>query len=304
MSGFDILKDIPRYSNWSKIEPVLKGWSDDKKFYIEDNKGEKFLLRVSDFSTYDAKRLEYDYINRISILGIPMPKPVEFGICSNGQSVYSLLTWVNGEDAELALPKYNENEQYQLGIKAGKILQKIHTISASVYQEEWGQRYKRKIHRKIEDYLKASIKLENDDAFIKFVEENISYLDDRPQSIQHGDYHVGNLVISQDGEIGVIDFNRIDFGDPWEEFNRCIFSWKVSIPFAIGQIHGYFGNHVPDKFFKLMALYIAVNTISSIPWAVPFGEAEVKYMLSNAKEVFECYDGFKTHIPVWYKDYV
>ncbi len=41
-----------------------------------------------------------------------------------GKSVYSLLTWCDGEDAEAILPRLTETEQYLLGIKSGEILRK------------------------------------------------------------------------------------------------------------------------------------------------------------------------------------
>ena len=63
MKNFDIIEDIPMYSNWLKIEPVYKGWSDDKKFYIEDSEGQRMLLRLTDISWYEAKRHEYDSMN-------------------------------------------------------------------------------------------------------------------------------------------------------------------------------------------------------------------------------------------------
>ena len=46
----------------------------------------------------------------------------------------------------------------------------------------------------------------------------------------------------------MIDFDRFDFGDPWEEFNRIVWSAQVSTPFASGMIDGYFDNEVPDYF--------------------------------------------------------
>ncbi len=299
---YSLINDIPMHTNWSKVEPLYKGWSEDKKFYIEDNTGQKLLLRVSDYSKYEVKRLENEYMNKASLLGITMSKPLDFGVCSNGKSVYSLLTWVEGEEAETVLPKISEREQYNLGLKAGQALQRIHTIPAGENQEEWAQRYKRKIEQKIRAYRNCSVKLQNDTEFIRFLEKNISFLNDRPQVYQHGDFHIGNLIVTKDNDIGVIDFNRSDFGDPWEEFNRCGFSFKISVPFVLGQIHGYFDQRVPDRFFRLMAIYVITNTISSVPWAIPFGEEDVKCMINNANEVYDYYNGLKTYVPIWYKD--
>lgn len=49
-----------------------------------------------------------------------------------------------------------------------------------------------------------------------------------------------------------------------------------------------------------MALYIATNQLSSIPWAIPFGEEEVNTMLKQAENTMKWYDNFKTYMPNWY----
>ena len=75
---------------------------------------------------------------------------------------------------------------------------------------------------------------------------------------------------------------------------------KTSPIFASGYINGYFSHQVPDIFFRLLVLYIVNNQLSSIPWAIPFGEGEVNTMLKITKDVLAWYDDFKTHIPNWY----
>jgi len=49
-----------------------------------------------------------------------------------------------------------------------------------------------------------------------------------------------------------------------------------------------------------MALYIASNQLSSIPWAIKFGNKEISTMLRQAKNVLEWYDGFEACVPKWY----
>lgn len=294
----DVLKHIPLYPHWTKIEPILKGWSDDKKFYIEDHLGNKLLLRITDISKYNQKKLEYEYMINLTKVGINMNIPLDFGTCEN--HLYTLYRWIDGKDAKEEILKLSEKEQFNLGLLAGKILRKIHSLPALKDQEEWEIIYKQKINKKIKQYQDCSITLPNDDAFIKYIKKNLHYLDNRPQSFQHGDYHLGNLLITKENQIAVIDFNRSDFGDPWEEFNRITLSYRVSIPFANGQIKGYFDSEVPDEFFRLLALYQAVNVISSIPWAILFGDSEVEFMIQNAKAIYDSYDGFNSYIPNWY----
>lgn len=45
-------------------EPILEGWSNDKKYRISNEKGERFLLRVSDMAKYDTKQSEFARTDR------------------------------------------------------------------------------------------------------------------------------------------------------------------------------------------------------------------------------------------------
>ena len=296
----DIFNEISGSNNWSIVKLTDKGWSNDKKYYIKTVGDEELLLRVSDISQYENKKKEFESLKLLINTNILMSIPIDFGICNNGKSVYSLLTWINGEDAEIVLPQLEDKEQYYLGIKAGMFLKQIHTIPAPKKIFSWAERFNRKIDIKISNYKSCEIKFNGAEEMIEYIEQNRSLLINRPQSFQHGDYHVGNMVITPEKELGIIDFNRMDYGDPWEEFNRITFSVSVSPIFASGYINGYFDNEVPDLFFKLMALYIATNQLSSIPWAIPFGEEEVDTMLKQAENIMKWYDNFKTYMPTWY----
>lgn len=43
-----------------------------------------------------------------------------------------LLTWIEGKDLEEVLSDLTEEQQYQLGRQAGKILKKIHSIDVDI----------------------------------------------------------------------------------------------------------------------------------------------------------------------------
>ena len=138
------------------------------------------------------------------------------------------------------------------------------------------------------------------EAFLKYIEENRHLLAGRPQSYQHGDYHIGNMMIDNNGKLTIIDFDRDDFGDPWEEFNRIVWCAQSAPAFASGMVDGYFNGDVPVEFWKLLALYICSNTLSSLPWAIPFGEQEIRVMQEQAAQVMEWYNGMKKVVPNWY----
>ncbi|MGD6958303.1 phosphotransferase [Rossellomorea aquimaris] len=282
------------------INPINKGWSSDKKYYIETETGERLLLRTAHRSEYERKKSEFEAMKRLAETGVPMSKPLEFGTCDDGDGVYTLFTWCDGEDAADMLPKLTDTEQYVLGLNSGRYLRKIHSISAPADHEKWETKFNRKADSKIKQYQDCPVKIEDGDRIIKYIESNRHLLRGRTQSFHHGDYHVGNMVISQEAELSIIDFNRHDFGDPWEEFNRIVWSASVSPHFATGQLNGYFNGRPPEEFFKLMLFYISSNMLSSVPWAMGFGEEEVAVMKEQAKEVQGWFDGMDNPVPTWY----
>lgn len=298
------MQEIKGYNSFTKIELVDKGWSKDKKYYIETRDNKKLLLRMGDISEFERKKAEFEIMKQVAALGVPMSQPLDFGICDNGKSVYLLLTWCEGEDAEKVLPSLTDTCQYVLGFKSGEILKKIHSISPPKELENWDIRFNRKMDHKIKTYKACGIKFAGDDQIIRYIENNRHLLLGRPQCYQHGDYHVGNMIVSQDKALSIIDFNRPDFGDPWEEFNRIVWSATASPHFATGQVRGYFGGDPPLEFFKLLALYISSNTLSSIYWAIPFGEKEITTMKNQARDVLTWFDQMNNPVPTWYlKDF-
>ena len=218
------MTDIKNYGTFVKIEPINKGFSEDKKYYIETINGDKLLLRVSDISEYDRQKGRFEMLNRAASAGVLTNTPVDFGVCDGGKSVYQLLKWLDGEEVRNVIPRLNESEQYILGIKSGELLKKIHTIPAPENAEPWGIRFRRKIKDNIDFYTAHDFKSPHAESIINYLQDNSSSLDSRPQTFIHGDFWVANLILNSSGEIGVIDFSYNDFnyGDPWNELSYTI----------------------------------------------------------------------------------
>lgn len=288
---------IPGFESYVHMEPISKGWSEDKKYCITKAGGQQFLLRITPISRYDARKALFEMLEQVSEQGIPMCRPVEFGTCEEG--VYAIHSWIDGIDAQDALPAMSEAEQYGLGKKSGEILCRIHAVSAPPAQEAWESRFGRKVDSKIKRYNDCPIKFEGAEYMMEYISAHRHLLRDRPQCFQHGDYHIGNMMIER-GELIIIDFDRSDFGDPWEEFNRIAWCAQVSPPFAAGMVDGYFAGEPPMEFWRLLALYIGSKMLSSVSWAIPFGQTEVDVMLNQAKDVLSWYDNMKNVVPTWY----
>ena len=279
--------------------PIAKGWSGDRKYCAVCADGKKYLLRISPMEQLARKRLEHKHMQHLAQLGIPMCLPIEFGTCTNG--VYALQSWIDGVDATEPIMAMDSASQYRYGLNAGQILAKIHSIPAPLDAPKWGPRFNAKIDKKLVMYESCELKYQQGEAFLQYLTQNRHLLNNRPQCYQHGDYHIGNMMIGKEGNLVIIDFEKQDVGDPWEEFNRIVWSAQAAPAFASGMVDGYFCGDVPMDFWKLLALYISSNTLGSLPWAIPFGDKEIQVMQEQAAQVLLWYNGMKQIVPSWYR---
>ena len=284
------------FKKFDSITEIDKGYSGDKK-YCAVKDGTKYLLRISPRKKYKNRKKIHRIMKKLAGKDISMCKPLKVGLCKDG--TYILQSWIDGIDAEENIRNYSTKQQYDFGFQSGKILQEIHSIPAPKNQQNWEERFNAKMDRKIKMYRDCPIKFDGAEYIIDYLNANRDLLKNRPQCFQHGDYHVGNMMIEND-KIVIIDFDRYDFGDPWEEFNRIVWAAQTSPKFASGMIDGYFDNNVPELFWKLLKLYIGSNTLSSVPWAIEYGGEQVDIMLNQAKDVLKWYDNYKLTVPKWY----
>lgn len=289
--------DIEGSENWQSVTPIEKGWSSDKKYLVLPQYGAPLLLRLSDVAQYEAKQKEYDIIGLFSQTGVRTSQPVAFGTCGGGQFVYMLLTWLEGSSLEDALPRLTEQEQYLLGRQAGKILKAIHAIPLRA-EDIPAQTKKAKKLRQLAIYESSAVRVADDEAAVRFVRENIDAIWRSAPVYLHGDFHPGNLILGSDRTIGVIDFNRWEIGDPYEEFYKLeSFGIELSVPYCIGQIDAYFNDNIPDAFWWAQAVYAAHASLYSIKWAEAFGEKDIAGMVRRCRATFGHYDNFRSVIP-------
>lgn len=295
-----MLSDISDYKNWIEIVPIETGMSGDKKFHITRNNGVELILRVSDIDNYkrhcDSARFSQYVHNR---LGLNMNMPIEVAACCNDTLAYTLYTWVDGVDADSKICNLHTPDQAKYGEKAGALLRKIHSIKAPDDILPWDQYYNKRLDEMLGVFrYKVQGSFRGDKQTMEFIEQNRGLLEGRPQTALHGDFRSGNLIVTTGGEIGIIDFGRWCWGDPYMDF-QCV-SRSCSIPFARGQINGYFEGNIPGDFFALTAFYAAVDIIKRICLAYSCGREEYDETVKAAEKTVRDYDGFTGHVPSWY----
>ena len=292
---------IPNCENFVKIEPINKGWvvDNEKKFYIETNDGQRLLLRITDASEYENIKTKFEMLELLAGLNISMSRPINFGFCDDIR-VYQLLTWVDGEDIESTLPVMPTSEQYDWGLKAGKILRDIHSVPSPKDTCSWDVHFNNMLQGELESYCsKTESHSEHGEIIIAYLKENNDVLGMRPQTFIHGDYNPGNLIMMSSGELGVIDFSS-GYGDPfWDIFKV---SWRPHLfpHFYSGQIYGYFNCEPALDFWKVYSYYFAFGALIALqaPYWVGFNNLEEGKGV--ARNILTWSRSFKNLIPSWY----
>ena len=298
------MSDKRIYDTIIESEPISKGWSDDKKFCVETANGQRLLLRVSEIDEQHRKGAEYNMMERAFNHGIPTSRPVEFGYCDDGKSVYQLSEWLDGEDVDAVMPLISKTEQYVIGLKAGEVLHKLHNLPAPKDAEPWANFFYRKVQGRIDFYNSNPIKSENGDIVVRYLKENRHLLNGRPQTFNHGDYNRTNLMLLRDGRVGVIDFNYYnkDYGDPWWEFDPTNWGGEVNRHFCTGQLRGYFDGAPPQEFFTMFSYYLAYDALAALCDTSEHNQGEPEEGQRHLENILRWFNNMKNPVPTWYLD--
>jgi aminoglycoside phosphotransferase (APT) family kinase protein len=215
---------------------------------------------------------------------------------------YNIFSYIEGEDAKGTLPFLTEREQYKIGMEAGRDLSRMHLHQAPPTIKPWYERAMKKHYKYLEGYKTCGIKIKNDDKIIDFIEMNAHYLKNRPNQFQHDDFHLENIIVQDKHYIGVIDFNGYDWGDPLHDFVKvALFSREISIPYSVGQIHGYFNHNIPEDFWRLYSVYVAMVIFSTVVWTIKVSPVQLDKMIERIYNVLEDHKNFELLKPTWFK---
>ncbi|QKS70300.1 aminoglycoside phosphotransferase family protein [Paenalkalicoccus suaedae] len=298
--NIDFINQLQLKSRCTEVIEIKKGFSTDKKYLVHMEDGQKLLLRLFDGRELESKKAEFRILERMQEYKITCSQPILIGEVE-GQG-YSVTSYLDGNDAEDEISTYSEVEQYKLGLRAGEELRRMHQLEAPPDISSWYERKVEKHQRYIEAYLACDVKVQNDHTIMEFIDQNIHLMKHRPNLFQHDDYHVSNIIVSNKEFVGVVDFGRFDWGDPYHEFLKVgIFTRGVSIPFSRGQIRGYFYNEDPDdEFWRLYSLYLAMCVFSTVIWTLKVIPDSLDEMLDKVYTYLDDHDYFRRITPKWY----
>jgi len=279
----DMKKNI--LSKFVNHKPICRGISSNKKYQVETSDGHRYFLCIANISKYTHMEAVFKMMETAAAADIPMCRPVEFGktlTCEGKIECYMLLGYIDGVNLKDLLPSLSINEQYSLGIQAGRILRKIHTIPSPNIDDACSTYSTRLVHmmdRVIEDLRKYNESRKYDDLekMILFYNKNKHLMANEPQCFLHGDYHIANMMLEND-EIKIVDFGDCEFGVSWYDFRQIIRNATPSPHFAKGQLHGYFAGTPAPELYPVIAFYLSIGLLKSISRSLS-KEGLVEYLL-------------------------
>jgi len=285
--------------NFNSIKriPLNKGWSSDRKFILKSSR-ETVILRILDSTKFHRKIQEINYLQQLDLAPVQFSQGLSVELIKN--EVHYKTSYLVGQDLEEVIDALSYDQQIGLGHQAGVALKAIHSQVKIDDTFSWEKHYGSKMDRNIKAYKECGTRFIGDDLLINKLNELRDLIKDRPVTFQHGDYHIGNFLLCEDGNLGILDFDRWDIGDPWEEFNRIVWTREKSPLFTRSMIMSYFDDQIPDHFFDLLFLYIGVNALASIPWATKYNDEEIKVMLRLIQRFDEDTLHFTQTKPLWF----
>ena len=294
-------KDIPEIADYSHYESVGGTLSGETKFVVTSKYQKRYLLELCPSTTNDGlvKKAHYSrLLNYKTTISVP---DVTFGNChTNGQS-YLLQPWIDGTPLEVKLQKLSSHQQYQLGLDAGKMLHKIHSTvlsqdildTASTMEHLYAKwaRYWEYVSRNGEssDLLQIRTYLET---------HHLS--DQHKRCLLHGDYHIGNIIMTPQNQLIALDWLPLLIDDPIEDFCRILISAELCSSFATGQIDGYFPEGVPNDFWSNLLIRMLSHQIGIVNWINPPHPSGQGFAEHQRAFLLEQYQGLTTLVPAFY----
>ncbi len=300
----NIVATTPLLRGVERVEYLDRGYSTDKKYVLWERGEPRFLLRLAEAGLFERRKADFEMMRRHHERGVRCSEPFLVGVTGDGRTCYTLLSYLKGENAEDALPGLTESQQHEIGFVAGQELLKLHEVchpDAAAYG--WPARRAAKYRRHVDTARETGLTFVGQERVEEFVEANLGQMDGAPVRFQHDDYHAANLIVDGGEFVGVIDFNRFDWGDPIEDFYKLPwFSAPVSAAFARGQIDGHLSGGVPDDFWLRYNLYLAMSFHGSLVWAVRYYPEQLGLFQRRIAEIRATHDFASGDPPSWYEE--
>lgn len=297
-----VVRSVAALGATERIESLDVGHSPDQKFLLFESGAPRHLLRFSHASQTDRRRAQFEVLQRLSRIGAKSPIPAAFGATPDGSACYTATIYFPGEDAEALLTAMSPEEQHALGVAAGIELRLLHQLTPPEGPTDWVARHPQLSQRDADAANAAAITVPGGDLAADYVATNTTALEGVSAHLMHNDFYPANLIVNGGHLTGIIDFEMQDWGDPIHDFHKMAwFATRVSIPFARGQLHGYWdGVEIPPSFWQRYNLHIAMSLPSMLAFIAHVDPDQFPDWSNRAQEIVDTHDFRTGGPPTWF----
>lgn len=295
-------KDIPGADDWVELLRISDGNSSDLKYSARNNEGKQFYIRLAEPTSYDRVKGEYEHLKAAASIGVPVPVPIGFGLCGNGRSLYLQTNWIPGQAGEDILKNLPKCRQYELGITAGLCIKMIHACPAPARTSKFWETKQLKRWQTIRGILRGSaIKIPFEKKLVDMIGGSLHLLCDRPQRLVHGAFHTGNIVLTYEHNLRLVDLHGWQYGDPLFDMAHIMATTDPEQrAFAMGVLDCYFVYAVDDRSLNLMNLYAALELVEQIEESRKL-QNKTDAAIERVEIFVRDLQGCRQICPTWYK---
>lgn len=245
------------------------------------------------------RREQFKMVDQLFNQGLPCPEPLQFTL--DDQYCYGLYTYIHGLRADEVLVSAAPELAERIGESAGRALLKIHALTQRDYLSNERAYREAKFQRAWKTFSNRALPGINLETSRQYVEKHLHLIQQRPVTFRHGDFHPGSMIVGDERLEGIIDFNRADWGDPWDDFYKlAYFGAPLSVPFTRSLIHSYFEGNPPDAFWPIYNLYVAATLPADLNWCVGEFAAELPKAEGRVRAILESHDFAHGGPPKWW----
>lgn len=223
--------------NTNKVR--LSGGFQNDVFYIQEDRKVERISAVK--KTLEMVQQEIEWMNFLYERGVAVPKP-EINIQMVGRQVRTCFEYVEGKPIDVTNDSHWNSNKFE---EFGRILGKIHALSKEFTLGQFHRPVWTKENPDVFD-IKDKLSPEVKSIYDSLMQQLFSFdIHSNTYGMIHNDFHLGNLLISNDGVITTIDFDDCSFN--WFAQDIAVFFYH-----AYWQQESFNGNTEPfcQEFLK------------------------------------------------------
>lgn len=296
-NAFDIIKRTNIFKN--EIDNIVRINEISSNKLKIDFKESTYVLGLYSIADYDNLKKENEINNYLRSIDVNPLDLYEIGIMPDLNKSYKVFEYRD----EISLKEYIQNftnkEIYDLGIKFGEILKKIHMKKINTNIDfDWHKKVETKINLLLYRQGLSKNAGVNDYILIDYLQSNSYICKNTSSNILYEGLSDKNIRIYDDNEIDIRGLKDLNVGDGISDFVNINKIAINSPDFARGVLKAYHKEElVSRKFYRLLSLYQAYYVLESL---VDIRDKKKSYLSEDEiNKILLMYDNFSTIIPSW-----